>query len=76
MSEVIPEPEEDLIGATSQDVVAEEETSEKKKRGFTLFDGMLIASLLMITIATFMMVSILREYNGSWPFGGGAPWNP
>ena len=74
MSEVNPEQDDQVIGGTSQDIVATEGVDDKKK-GLSVFDVMLMVSLLFITLATFRLVLVLREYNPGWPFECGSPWS-
>lgn len=73
MSEVNPEQDDQVIGGTSQDAVADGDA--EKKKGLNVFDVMLMVSLLFVTLATFRLVMALREYNSGWPFEGGSPWS-
>ena len=50
-------------------------SDQPKKRSLTIFDAMLVLALLFITLATFRMFVILREYSANWPFSDGSPWS-
>jgi hypothetical protein len=66
---IAAEPTDDEVGLTS------EETGEEKKKSLlasmTIFDAMLIVSLICIGLATILLFFELREF-GAFP--GGFPW--
>ena len=80
------EPESELepetVGQTSDEGSAEtseesspedvEETT-REKPSFSLFDAMLLISLVCVTLATLLLVFELREIDANFPFGG-FPW--
>jgi hypothetical protein len=67
-------PESDDVGMTSDESPvdsADSEVEEKKKPAFTVFDAMLLISLICIVLATLMLV---LEINKFGPFPGSFPW--
>lgn len=62
------EPESDSIGQTSEET---SEDGEDKKREFSVYDAMLLVSLICVTLATLLLVFELRRF-GNFPFS--FPW--
>ena len=65
-------PESDDVGMTSDESpVDSSDSDEKKKPAFTVFDAMLLISLVCITLATLMLVFEINKFG---PFPGSFPW--
>jgi hypothetical protein len=62
------EPESDSIGQTSEEA---SENGEDKKREFSVYDAMLLVSLICVALATLLLVLELRRF-GNFPFS--FPW--
>jgi len=80
MSEIIQGADEliesaEALDAADQVGLTSDETSEDEKKSLlasmTIFDAMLIISLICITLATLLLFFELREF-GTFP--GGFPW--
>ncbi len=63
------EPESDLVGQTSEE--ASQSSDDKKKREFSIYDAMLLISLICVALATLLLVIELRRF-GNFPFS--FPW--
>lgn len=64
----VMEPESDEIGQTSEEA---SESGEDKKREFSVYDAMLLVSLICVSLATLLLVLELRRF-GNFPFS--FPW--
>jgi hypothetical protein len=62
------EPESDSIGQTSEEA---SENGEDQKREFSVYDAMLLVSLICAALATLLLVLELRRF-GNFPFS--FPW--
>lgn len=62
------EPESDSIGQTSEE---SSENGEDTKRQFSVYDAMLLVSLICVSLATLLLVLELRRF-GNFPFS--FPW--
>ena len=71
-------PESDELGKTSDEnpldsaTAADVDPAEDPKRQFSVFDAMLLISLVCISLATVLLLFALRNY-GDFPFA--FPWN-
>lgn len=65
----VMEPESDSVGQTSEE--ASESGEDKKKREFSVYDAMLLVSLICVTLATLLLVIELGSF-GNVLFG--FPW--
>ena len=64
----VMEPESDSVGQTSEEASDE---STDKKREFSIYDAMLLVSLICIGMATLLLIFELRRF-GNFPFS--FPW--
>ena len=62
------EPESDSIGQTSEEA---SENGEDKEREFSIYDAMLLVSLICVALATLFLIFELRQF-GNFPFS--FPW--
>lgn len=63
------EPDSDAVGQTSDET--SDTGEDKKKREFSVYDAMLLVSLICVALATLLLLLELRSF-GNFPFS--FPW--